>query len=232
MNSKKQEKNMLQKTKIKGKPSDKNKLKKKELPKVKKKVLDKENKILIWVFAIIIMVFLLIAGFFFISKAVRFSEYKEVVKFETIQEGDLIFYKTPLSVQEENELKKYNLYLRTKPKKLEKIPFEVDDFSLMKLVAINSEKDFNCEGDGAIAIANLASLHNLIGSEFFVDKNATCDSSGRYNYFYLKEGEETSIEKIGKNCYNLNVNNCEILEVTEKIMVEMLIKYKEFISSN
>ena len=119
------------------------------------------------------MVFLLIAGFFFISKAVRFSEYKEVVKFETIQEGDLIFYKTPLSVQEENELKKYNLYLRTKPKKLEKIPFEVDDFSLMKLVAINSEKDFNCEGDGAIAIANLANLHNLIGSEFFVDKNAT-----------------------------------------------------------
>ncbi|MEA3414185.1 MAG: hypothetical protein U9Q99_01525, partial [Nanoarchaeota archaeon] len=165
----------------------------------KKKVIKsnnakKENNILKGFFIFLILVLVLIAGIWIISQSVKYSKYKDVVEFETIQEGDLIFYKTFLSVGSSDEIENYNLFLRTKPKDLEKVSFEgVEDFNLMKLVAINinPEQDFNCDGDGVIAIANLMNLHKIINSEFFMDQNATCDGTGRYNYFYVQEGEKT-----------------------------------------
>ena len=47
-----------------------------------------------------------------------------------------------------------------------------------------------------------------------------CSSDGEYMYINLKEGEETRIEQTGTACYNILINNCEILEGTEKFMVE------------
>jgi hypothetical protein len=207
------------------KKSEVKKTEEKSTEKVSKKTIQKENKILSWVIAIILIVFLLIMGIFFTSKAVRFSKYNDILEFETVQEGDLIFYKTTLSVQEGKVLQPYNLYLRTKPKDLEKVPFEEsDNFELMKFSAINPEEGFICEGDGTIAIANLASLYKIIGGEFYVDENSTCDGTGRYTYFDLKHSNNTRIIKTGDNCYDVEVKDCEIIPATEKIMVEILLK--------
>jgi len=95
----------------------------------------------------------------------------------------------------------------------------------MENAVISFEKDFNCDGDAIIAVANLAKLHEVLGISLIRDENATCDS--RYTYLRLQEGDKTSIEKIGENCYILNVNNCEILKVTERYMLEMFVRYNE-----
>ena len=65
------------------------------------------------------------------------------------------------------------------------------------------------------------------------DENATCDISGRYSYFTLKPGNETKIKQEFPFCYDIVVNNCEVLEATEKIMLEILVKRNnEIISKN
>ncbi|MCX6750206.1 MAG: hypothetical protein NTZ83_02005, partial [Candidatus Pacearchaeota archaeon] len=56
------------------------------------------------------------------------------------------------------------------------------------------------------------------------DENASCDELGRYMYIVVQPGEETSVEKFGPNCYNINIKDCEILEGTERFITEMLVK--------
>jgi len=46
-------------------------------------------------------------------------------------------------------------------------------------------------------------------------------------YINLKEGEETKIEQTGTACYDILINNCEILEGTEKFMVETFAEINE-----
>jgi hypothetical protein len=37
---------------------------------------------------------------------------------------------------------------------------------------------------------------------------------------------QTNIEQKGTSCYQINVNNCEVLKATEKFMIEVLVKRK------
>ena len=56
------------------------------------------------------------------------------------------------------------------------------------------------------------------------DPKADFDPEGRYVFIKIQPGDTTSIEQTGDYCYNLNVNNCEILKVTERFLVETLIE--------
>jgi len=85
----------------------------------------------------------------------------------------------------------------------------------------------DCEGYGIIALTNVINLYELIGARIVKDENATCDETGTYMRFDIQKSNETKIEKIGKDCYLLSVNNCEILPVTEKMMVETFVKMKD-----
>ena len=40
----------------------------------------------------------------------------------------------------------------------------------------------------------------------------------------LQEANKTSIEQVGPACYNININNCEILEGTERFMIETFVE--------
>ncbi len=62
-----------------------------------------------------------------------------------------------------------------------------------------------------------------------VGKNESigCDSKGRYMYFELVEGNKTQIEKVGPYCYKLEFTNCEILPVTERILIEAIAEYNK-----
>jgi hypothetical protein len=82
------------------------------------------------------------------------------------------------------------------------------------------EKDFKCEGKGIIAIQNLLNLYKFIGITVMSDENATCDPEAKYTFIQILEGSETKIEQTGQSCYNIYINNCEILEGTEKLMIE------------
>ena len=93
------------------------------------------------------------------------------------------------------------------------------------------EGTFNCNGDGVIAMPNFQRLFQKMGMGLIHDQEATCDPGGRYNYFNLEYGNETEIKMVGKNCYDVvikgNDDSCEILPATEKLMVELFVKYSE-----
>jgi len=181
-----------------------------------------ENKILknvlIWL-GILILIFLLI---FLSIKSANSFEYKGI-QGEVIKEGDVIFYHTSFPMIHNGREVNYNVYLRTNPRKLEKVPF-YGELNLLKMMVINNSDSFVCEGKGGIAMINFQQILGNFGMSFMKDPNASCDSQGRYMFIQIQEGDVTGIEQTGPACYNLNVNNCEILEVTEKFLIESLVK--------
>lgn len=195
--------------------------------------INEQNKILKKVFiGVGIFVGVILLGVWFID-SVRHFEY-EGVKFNVVKEGELILYNTALPVYTQTGVSlsghsiltehtaDYNFYLRKDPRKLEYIPFN-GELKMRKILVINATKEFDCEGDEIIAIANLVNLYEFGGAQIMTDPNATCDSDGRYMFINLQEGEVSSIEQTGPACYNLNIKACEILEVTEKFMVETFV---------
>ena len=142
-----------------------------------------------------------------------------------VKEGNLIFYRTELPTMYLGKLTGYSFYLRNDAKKLE-VPFN-GELDLKSNAVLNMEQEFNCEGKGVIAIANLIKLYQFIGINVISDENASCDPEARYTYIYILEGNETRIEQTGQSCYNVYINNCEILEGTEKLMIETLVKVNE-----
>ncbi|HEA46725.1 MAG TPA: hypothetical protein ENH99_02995 [Candidatus Pacearchaeota archaeon] len=206
-------------------PKKKVKKNKKELKKEgvdPKELIKSENKTL-RNFLIAIAVFVVfIVVFFVVSNSAKNFEYKGV-EFEMVQEGELLLYRTDIPVIYQEREMDYNFYLRNDPRELDKIPFE-GNLELAPLLALSSAEDFNCDGFGIIAIANLINLYKISGIDVVRDENATCDPEGRFAFINLQQGDETSIEKVGPSCYEVNINNCEILEATERLMLESFVE--------
>jgi len=189
----------------------------------------KENTQLKMVFFIIggiLIVFLV--SYFFIQSLSSFEH--QGVDFKIVKEGSLIFYNTAFPLNDAitgKYLGEYNFYIRNDPRKLEKeVAFE-GELNLMNNIVLNSTDSFNCDGDGVIAIANLASLFKRVDAEVIKDENATCDEQGRYTYILLQKGNETKVEQVGKSCYTIDIHDCEILKGTERFMLEIFVKMNE-----
>jgi hypothetical protein len=200
--------------------------KEEHLTKEELKKQHRQLKIILWVLGFLIVFFVLI---FVGIKSVRINYY-EGVKFETIQEGELILYNTIVPLYDKNgeQVWEYNFYLRTNPNDLKKVPFE-GELEFRKGYTINySNGDFTCEGYGTIAIANLVNQYQLADMLFINDGNATCDGKNSYMYFEMKEGEETKIVQRGENlCYDVYIKDCEVLPAFEKIMAEGFVKFQD-----
>lgn len=203
------------------------------IPKVER--FKKENKIL-RNFFIFIGVFILII--FFIVFAVNdFSlrttgktigigthfTYKGV-EFNMIKEGELIFYQTSFPIMYNGNPTEYNIYLRNDPRDLEKkVPAKGTLASLDDTV-INITQEFDCDGDQVIAVANIVNLYSAIGKTLVRNETMGCDPLGRYRYITIQPGNTTSVEMVGPNCYDININDCKILEGTERFIVGMLVR--------
>jgi hypothetical protein len=189
------------------------------------KLIKKENRQLrniLWGAGIILV--LIVAIIYFLN-SVRSFEY-EGVEFEVVREGELILYNTKLPLQDDSGNKyEYNFFLRNDPRESQ-IGFN-GSVLIKELVVFYSEEEFGCDGDGIISIANLRQLYEVLGAKVIKDENATCDSEGKYTYINLKEGNETVIEQTGISCYDIVINNCEILAAAEKLMVETFIQVNE-----
>ena len=213
---------------------------KKEVKKKKstKKKKDKSNFLIkVVVIAAVLIIAVILAGYFYVQSQKYFS-YKGI-DFKTTKIGEdeniILFYET-LTLLESNdgENAPFGFRIRTKPSELKKVEFEnLEDFNLMTLNAYSydPEYEFTCGGYGAIGMQNLMRTFSKMGSQLILDPNATCDDQGRYNYFYLKYGEETAIKQTGERCYDIiiegNDESCDILKATEKLMVEMFVKYRD-----
>jgi hypothetical protein len=217
---------MAKKKRVKKKKTKKELQKEKRIR--KKEQIKSEDKILKNFFMGIGIVIVIIVSIILILNATKNFEY-EGVKFRIVREGNLILYKTSLPITYQGKKISYNFYLRNDPRNLGKnIPFE-GEVRLTKNLVINSTEGFNCNGDGIIAIGNLQMLYKLSGIKVIKDENATCDAEGRYAFIQLQAGNETSIEKFGPICYNVNINNCEILKALERLMLEYFIEINKLI---
>jgi len=195
-----------------------------------KEQLKKETKIFKIIAIVIIGLVLMFLAVLWIMNATKTFNVGGVI-FE-IDKTDMVgktLYKTSLPVQGTSEVTgkvitgDYNFYLRNDPRQLKTdIPF----YGIMKLKkenVINMSEDFNCDGDGIIAVANMVKLYGIIGGNIIKDANASCDSLGRYGFINILRGNETYIDRYGPACYNLYVKDCDILKVTERFMLDMFI---------
>lgn len=192
--------------------------------KEKKMQRKKENKTLTNILLVVGVFFLILIVAFVVMKISNNPKYNGLT-FNTIQEGDLIFYQTTFPVLYQGKSRDFNLYLRNNPKNLEReVPFKGEINSLQNTV-INMTQEFQCDGDQVIAVANLVNFYGAINKKIMKDENASCDEQGRYTHITLQPGEKTEIEQYGPNCFNIYIKDCEILEGTERYILEMLVKY-------
>jgi len=191
-----------------------------------KEQIKRQNKqldVILGVIGAIVLAFLL---FLLISYKTTHFNY-EGVEFKIVKEGDLIFYNTFFKMYNEEgaHVADYNFYIRKDPRKLEKdILFEMDEFILTDNMVLNMTGDFNCDGDGVIAVANFVKVHEFFGLNIIQDPTAGCELTGKYTFIKIVAGNETKIEQYGPSCYKISINECEILEGTERFMLETFIK--------
>jgi hypothetical protein len=189
---------------------------------VSKKELKNEKKILFY--ALILMGILLIsfAGTYYYLNSSKAFEYRGI-KFDIIKEKKITFYHTVVPIFNKGVLlSNYNIYLRKDPRKTgENVLFEGKAFR-SELMALNNTVNISCNGDGVVAIANMKQIMNQFKVEIINDPEAVCDPQGRYVFINIQAGNKTSIKQTGERCYIFSINNCEILDVTERYLLDVL----------
>jgi hypothetical protein len=188
---------------------------------VKKGQKSDENKILVSILICLGFLVLMVAAYFIASRSATQFKY-DGVKFTVMKQGELTLYQTSFPVIYKGNKSIYNIYLRNDPRILDKKVPAPDTPLVIDNTVVNITKEFNCNGDQVIAIANIVNLYGAIGKKIIKDANASCDSNGRYMYLTIQPGNETQIEKVGPNCYNIDISKCEILDGTERFITKML----------
>ena len=195
-----------------------------------KEEIKKQGKQFMIILSILGVFILFFVIFLFITYKTANFNY-EGVKFKIVKEGNLIFYNTAFPVYSEGgeKISNYNFYIRNNPKKLKDIPF-IGELSFSGNMVINVTGNFDCEGDGVIAIANVVNLYNLLGTEVIKDQEAGCDAAGRYIFLQIEAGNETKVEQFWNTCYRITINKCEILEGTERFMLKTFVETNKLMS--
>ena len=196
------------------------------------KEITKQDKQLRNFLIVLGVIALLIAGFYVLVNSSPKFEYKGI-EFNTVQQGEIIMYKTLLPLYNSQGEKEVNhrFYLRNHPKEIKDIPVP-EELELKRLVIINNSDNIICQGDGNIAVANLKQLYSVMGAKIWDASSLNesyrkCDKEGRYNYLDIKRGNKTEIIKKGPACYDLTFKDCEVLDVTERYMLKMFVQTRD-----
>jgi len=188
-----------------------------------KKQLDEQNKQLQYILiGISILVLLVFGGYYFSQSRLNFNY--EGIDFKTVSMGSLVFYEATFPIWYYGEPVEYSYYLRGNPKKTAKeVKLEISgNLNFLPVAIINSSSEFNCNGDGSISVGNLQKVLEIRGTTLQVNQSLGCSENSDYMYLYLTEGEENEIKEISPFCYELRINDCEILKVTERFDLEVL----------
>ena len=199
-----------------------------------KKQIKEENKILRNIFIIIGILAILALVIYFVINNARNFEY-ENIEFEIVKFCDakpcLILYQTKFPVFSGEKIAEYNFYLRNDPRKLN-VPFignlNLRD-ELSEGLAINISDELNCNGDAVIALGNIVNFYGLLDVEFVRNEALGCNQNGKSIFLNIQQGNETSIEQTGPLCYKISINNCEILEGTERFLLESFVELNKLI---
>ncbi|MAH03832.1 hypothetical protein CMI39_03540 [Candidatus Pacearchaeota archaeon] len=201
-----------------------------------KKEIKEENKILRNILIAVIILGLIFLSIYLAITSSKTFEYMGVA-FEIEDYCDsgpcITFYKTSIPVKYRDGTTgklidaDYNIRLRNNPKDLENVPVNGKiDFRQNMVLEVTTDNLF-CDGDWNLAIGNLQKL-NIFGINFLIKNNSEIyEPENEFMFIKIQPENTTSIIKTDNNNYNLNVNNCEILEVTEKLILEAFIKFNE-----
>ncbi len=192
-----------------------------EIKHASKKEIERQNKTLYGFFLFMGIVIVAIFAWYGISYYLNHFEYGGV-KFDIVKTPEVTFYHTSFPIYQKNQKVDYNVYLRKDPRK-NILDFEGDSKS-QEMVVLKSDENLSCAGDGGISILNMQQIFRAMGMQIIADPNATCDSEGRYMHITLLGGEENKIVEYGPSCYELQVKDCEILDVTERFILEFVKK--------
>ena len=200
-----------------------------------KKQIRDENRILKNIFITLGVVIITILLVYVFINSTRTFEYKDI-KFKIVKFCDekpcLILYQTKFPVISEGKLAEYNFYLRKDPRKVDvpfngKINFEENSY---KNIVINITDELNCDGDATIGVSNIVIFYEILGLEFLRGDTIGCNPEENSIFLDIQKGNKTSIEQTSDLCYKINVNNCEVLEGTEKFLVESFIEVNKLIN--
>jgi hypothetical protein len=201
----------------------------KELEENIKKEMKKHEKILKNIFITLGVLVVLFVGVYFFIGSTKHFEYRGV-GFSIVDEIAPYMVSVPVRYQDgvtgEVVSADYNIYLRKDPRKLEDVFVDGEIvFRPNMVISIDDEKLF-CDGDRIIAIGNLQKL-NLFGIDMIAKNESEIKlyiPQSEYMFLEIKEGNETSIIQKNGNRYEMNVADCEILEATERLMLEAFVQ--------
>lgn len=222
---------------------DKNKIENKESPlhraslSVEKEESQRQNKYLKYLLLGMIVIILIIAVVAFKPKEAKF-EYLGM-EFERVMFDKIVLYQT--SVQPINRVtgeatgQNYIIYFRNDPRKLEFIPI-TGRIRLTREVIVALDKsitDSNCSKATLAALnmgqfMNAAGLKALKGATNLTEAEeehinyASCDSSDSNSVIITEAGNKTEIVQEDVNCYKIKVNNCQVVEATERFLIGAL----------
>ncbi|MDO8468005.1 MAG: hypothetical protein Q7S56_03625 [Nanoarchaeota archaeon] len=184
---------------------------------------NEEKKQLVIILSICVIVIALVAGLW-IYMGMQSTFNVNGIKYDIVKQGKITFYHTIIPIEKGNERINYNVYLRTDPRELVKIPFN-GNLRITEAVVLNitDPVGLNCDGDGVIAVANLRDqiLVGMTGAQTYSSESEGCSPDGIYTFMNIEKGEETAINEIGKSCYQITVKDCEVLPATERMIIEI-----------
>ncbi|MEK6917371.1 MAG: hypothetical protein AABW51_00295 [Nanoarchaeota archaeon] len=194
--------------------------------------VDNENKTLRNLFIIVGVLVVFFIVWIVVSKESNKFEYNGV-KFERVKE--IAPYRTSLPILMKDPITgatsqvPYYFYLRKDPKISGEVVFN-GTLNIKKNMVIASDAELNCGGDGIISVANLAKLYGVLGTKVIKDENAGCDPPGNFMYVNMSISNETRIDQYGPACYSIKIKNCEVLDATERFMVETFVKVNDLVA--
>lgn len=205
----------------------------KNISKVKERKLERELLGIFAFLAVIVIVFLISSSYF---KSLNTFEYGGLT-FSKQRVGQIeVFHHSYYVKLQSGALALYNFYIRNDPRE-NNVPISGKS-NLMApgsvvYLSINSDGLQECRY-GPLAVGSLSSfltdnqMKVVAGNLNFWDAGlnkdlwATCENRPGNKVIEILKGNETRVI-IDGNCYRVEVNNCEILEATEKLEVQSLL---------
>ncbi len=203
----------------------------------KERKLEKELMYIIGFIVLLVIIFMTASAFF---KSLNTIDY-EGLTFTKGRVGNLVLYHHYYYYKSKNgNLVQYNLYLRNDPRynnvsvEGDKVLFNKNVESYLSVDSLNLEVcPYSILGVGNLAgfltqnevIINGGNLDpdaaNVTGQEY-----VTCANHSNRKVIELKEGDETGI-KINGNCYEIIVNNCDVMQAIERFQIQTILDNKD-----
>jgi hypothetical protein len=203
-------------------------------PKIKKQAKQEPAVDRTWLYVLVGILILFIIFYvsyqsYLASKKIEYAG----LKFEEKKVGNLTFWYTSVPLVNANGVNVVNrsMYFRNNPKELEYIP--INGVIKIKSKIILASDSLKCDDNGiaggelGLALAPYASIISGTVNKTLADEKgiqyASCNQS---DILYLdstvlifKPGNTTSIDQNGKDCYEVTIKDCEVLDGVERFIV-------------